>query len=217
MTEPRLAGDMSAEPQDAPRTRGTSTLLGLPTSLPLVLDLDGTLIRGDLLYLSFFSILHRNPLIVVACAAWLMRGRATLKRQLARRQRIDWSRIELQQDVVALAEREKAAGRRVVLATAADALLANQLASRLPWLDEVLASDGAHNLKGANKAGLLLKRFPGGFIYAGDSASDLAVWAHAAGIITVNAREALRAAVSALGRPTLHLPDRGRGEILTAS
>ncbi|WP_050626355.1 hypothetical protein [Bradyrhizobium viridifuturi] len=208
MTEPRLAGDLLAEPQDTPRAGGMSTLLGLPTSLPLVLDLDGTLIRGDLLHLSFFSILRRNPLIVLACAIWLTRGRAALKRQLALRQRIDWSRLELHQDIVALAEREKAAGRRVVLATAADALLANQLASLLPWLDDVLASDGKHNLKGANKAGLLVKRFPGGFIYAGDCTSDLLVWAHAAGIITVNAREALRAAVAALGKPTLHLPDR---------
>ncbi|MGY4479475.1 haloacid dehalogenase-like hydrolase [Bradyrhizobium sp. USDA 3364] len=204
MTEPRLSGDTNL--QNASGPDGSPALLGLPTSLPLVLDLDGTLIKGDLLYLSFFSILRRNPLIVVSCAAWLTRGRAALKRQLALRQRIDWGRIELHQDVVVLAERENAAGRRVVLATAADALLADRLASRLPWIDQVLASDGAHNLKGANKAALLRKNFPAGFIYAGDSASDLPVWAHAAGIITVNAREAVRAAAAGLGRPTLHLP-----------
>ncbi|MCC8984848.1 haloacid dehalogenase-like hydrolase [Bradyrhizobium acaciae] len=208
MTEPRLAGNSIARPHDTSSTDGLATLLGLPTSLALVLDLDGTLIKGDLLYLSLFSILRRNPLIVAACAAWLTHGRAALKRQLALRQRIDWSRIDLHQDVVALAEREKAAGRRVVLATAADALLANQLASRLPWIDQVLASDGEHNLKGANKADLLLKTFPAGFIYAGDSASDLAVWAHAAGIITVNARQAVRATAARLNRPTLHLPGR---------
>ncbi|WP_076857728.1 haloacid dehalogenase-like hydrolase [Bradyrhizobium mercantei] len=206
MTEPRLTGGDNL--QTVSRPDGSSALLGLPASLPLVLDLDGTLIKGDLLYLSFFSILRRNPLIVASCAAWLTRGRAALKRQLALRQRIEWSRIELHQGVVALAEREKTSGRRVVLATAADALLADRLASRLPWIDQVLASDGEHNLKGANKAALLRKSFPGGFIYAGDSASDLAVWAHAAGIITVNASEAVRAAAARFGRPTLHLPGR---------
>ncbi|WP_338826952.1 haloacid dehalogenase-like hydrolase [Bradyrhizobium sp. 27S5] len=205
MTEHRLAGETAAKPKDERSTDGAGALLGLPLALPLVLDLDGTLIKGDLLYLSFFSILRRNPLIVASCAAWLVRGRAALKRELALRQRIDWSRIELRQDVAALAEREKAAGRRIVLATAADALLAEKLASRLPYIDQVLASDGEHNLKGANKADLLLKTFPEGFIYAGDSASDLAVWAHAAGIITVNASEAVRAAAAALGKSTLHL------------
>lgn len=206
MTEPRLTGDDHLP--NASRPDGSPALLGLPASLPLVLDLDGTLIKGDLLYLSFFSILRRNPLIIVRCAAWMTRGRAALKRELALRQRIDWGRIELHQDVVALAEREKAAGRRVVLATAADALLADRLASRLPWIDQVLASDGEHNLKGANKAELLRKTFPEGFIYAGDSTSDLAVWADAAGVITVNAREAVRAAAARFGRPTLHLPGR---------
>ena len=73
MTEPRLPGD-NVEGAFCPD--GSRTLLELPTSLPLVLDLDGTLITGDLLYLSFFSILRRNPLIVVSCAAWLTRGRA---------------------------------------------------------------------------------------------------------------------------------------------
>ncbi|QIG92362.1 MULTISPECIES: haloacid dehalogenase-like hydrolase [unclassified Bradyrhizobium] len=205
MTEHRLAGESIAKPKDGPSTDGADALLGLPVALPLVLDLDGTLIKGDLLYLSFFSILRRNPLIVASCAAWLVRGRAALKRELALRQSIDWSRIELRQDVAALAEREKAAGRRIVLATAADALLAQKLASRLSFIDQVLASDGEHNLKGANKADLLLKTFPEGFIYAGDSASDLAVWAHAAGIITVNASEAVRAAAAALDKPTLQL------------
>ncbi|MGY3445247.1 MULTISPECIES: haloacid dehalogenase-like hydrolase [unclassified Bradyrhizobium] len=208
MTEPRLPGEIIAMPRDASRLGGSHTLLGLPTSLPLVLDLDGTLIKGDLLYLSFVSVLRRNPLIVVSCAAWLTRGRAALKRQLALRQRIDWSEIELHQDVVALAERETAAGRRIVLATAADALLADRLASRLPWIDQVLASDGAHNLKGANKADLLRTTFPEGFIYAGDSVSDLAVWAHAAGVITVNARDRVRTDAAGLGRPALHLPGR---------
>ncbi len=74
-------------------------LFGLPLSMPLVLDLDGTLIAGDLLYKSFFSILRRNPLIVFRCALWLRHGRAALKRQLALRNRIDWDRLKLHQDV----------------------------------------------------------------------------------------------------------------------
>lgn len=64
---------------------------------------------------------------------------------------------------------EKAAGRGVVLATAAD-LLADQLASRLPFIDQVYASDGERNLKGAAKAELA-RTYPDGFIYAGDSRS----------------------------------------------
>jgi phosphoserine phosphatase len=180
----------------------------LPVSMPLVLDLDGTLIAGDLLYASFFSILRRNPFVVFQCAAWLLNGRAALKRQLALRSRIDWDRLKLHQDVLALAIREKAAGRRIVLATAADAVLAEQLASRLGFIDQVFASDGETNLKGSAKAKLLRQLFPAGFIYAGDSAADLSVWRYATGIVLVNARRSVIETARALKRPSLELSGR---------
>ena len=186
----------------------TDAVFALPVSMPLVLDLDGTLIAGDLLYKSFFSILQRNPLIVFSCAAWLLKGRAALKRQLALRNRIDWDCLELHQDVLALARREKSAGRTIVLATAADAVLAGQLASRLGFIDQLYASDGELNLKGKTKADMLRRLFPAGFIYAGDSKADLAVWPHASGVVLVNAAKSVRDAAYALGRPTLELSGR---------
>jgi phosphoserine phosphatase len=185
-----------------------AVLFGLPVSMPLVLDLDGTLIAGDLLYKSFFSILRRNPFVVFQCARWLLRGRAALKRQLALRSRIDWDRLQLHQDVLALAIRERTAGRAIVLATAADAVLAGQLASRLGFIDQVFASDGQRNLKGSEKAAMLRQLFPAGFIYAGDSAADLKVWRHASGLILVNARQSVANAARALRKPILELPGR---------
>ena len=185
-----------------------AAISALPLSMPLVLDLDGTLIAGDLLYKSFFSILRRNPLIVFSCAAWLLRGRAALKRELALRNRIDWERLALHRDVLDLARREKAAGRMIVLATAADAVLAGHLAARLGFFDQMFASDGEQNLKGSAKAELLSQTFPAGFIYAGDSKADLAVWARAAGIVLVNARQSVRNAARTLGKPMLELSGR---------
>jgi phosphoserine phosphatase len=186
----------------------TESLFGLPVSMPLVLDLDGTLIAGDLLYKSFVSILRRNPFVVFQCAAWLLRGRAALKRQLALRSRINWDRLKLHQDVLALAIREKTAGREIVLATAADAVLAEQLASRLGFVDEVFASDGQRNLKGSVKAAMLRQLFPAGFIYAGDSAADLKVWRGARGVVLVNARSSVAEAARGLGKPILELSGR---------
>ena len=185
-----------------------AAISALPLSMPLVLDLDGTLIAGDLLYKSFFSILRRNPLILFSCAAWLLRGRAALKRELALRNRIDWERLALHRDVLDLARREKAAGRMIVLATAADAVLAGHLAARLGFFDQMFASDGEQNLKGSAKAELLSQTFPAGFIYAGDSNADLAVWARAAGIVLVNARQSVRNAARTLGKPMLELSGR---------
>jgi phosphoserine phosphatase len=180
----------------------------LPLAIPLVVDLDGTLIAGDMLYKSFFAALGRNPFIVLPCIAWFWRGRAALKRELALRCRIDFDRLNLHQDVLALLLREKAAGRPVVLATAADALLAEPIAARLRIFDRVIASDGSLNLKGPAKAQALTQLFPGGFIYAGDSKADLPVWRRARAIVVVNARKSVAAAARSLGRSTIELTGR---------
>src|SRR5437763_12715536 len=97
MTELALDGSRTPEPpRRSVRAAGqTDTMFPLPVSVPLVLDLDGTLIAGDLLYKSFFSILRRTPLIVFPCAAWLLKGRAALQRELALRNRLECERREL--------------------------------------------------------------------------------------------------------------------------
>jgi hypothetical protein len=186
----------------------TGTTFDLPLSMPFVVDLDGTLIAGDMFYKSLFAALLRNPFIVLPCIGWFWRGRAALKRELALRCRIDFDRLKLHHDVLALLLREKAAGRSVVLATAADALLAEPMAARLRVFDRVMASDGSHNLKGPAKAQALTQLFPGGFIYAGDSKDDLPVWQRARAIVVVNARKSVAAAARSLGPSTLELTGR---------
>lgn len=183
----------------------------LPLSMPLAVDLDGTLIAGDMLHESFRAALRQNPFVALLYLTRLWRGRAAFKRILALHCRIDWDRITLHQDVLALIVREKAAGRSVVLATASDALLAEQIAARLGVFDRVFASDGRCNLKGTAKAQALQRAFPGGFIYAGDSGADLPVWQRAQGIVLVNADEELAQAARAFGRPTIELSGRTSG------
>ena len=57
--------------------------------IPLVVDLDGTLIKTDLLWESLARLLRRNPLRIFHVLFWWARGRAFLKKQLASRVRID--------------------------------------------------------------------------------------------------------------------------------
>jgi phosphoserine phosphatase len=180
----------------------------LPLAVPLAVDLDGTLIEGDMLHESFRSALRQNPFVALLYVTRLWRGRAALKRALALHCRIDWDRIKLHQDVLALVMREKAAGRPVVLATASDALLAEQIAARLDLFDRVFASDGHINLKGLAKAQALQRAFPGGFIYAGDSRADLPVWERARAIVVVNADKWVAQAARAFGKPVLELSGR---------
>ena len=95
---------------------------------------------------------------------------------------------------------------RSSLATAADELLAYQIATRLGFVQRVVASDGSTNLKGHAKAAMLDRLFPAGFIYAGDSTADLPVWRAARDIIVVRASEDTLAAATQIRAPLKVIP-----------
>ncbi len=155
-------------------------------SLPLVVDLDGTLIDGDLFIESLVALLHRNPLVVLWLPWWWTRGRARVKHEVARRVELDVRRLPYRDTVCEFVRQQRAAGRRVVLATAADAQYARKVAAHVGGFEEVIASDGKVNFKGAAKASALVARFgDGGFDYLGDSPADLAVWSRARAALLV--------------------------------
>ena len=61
------------------------------TPIPLCVDLDGTLIRSDLLVESFFLLLKHRPLCLFLVPLWLWRGKAVLKYEIARRVQPDYA------------------------------------------------------------------------------------------------------------------------------
>lgn len=171
-------------------------------STPLVVDLDGTLIRSDLLVESGFRLIALNPLNLIRLPLWLREGKAGFKARIADHAVLDLHTLPLNEDLVAFIKAERARGRKVYLATAADRRPAEDLARHLGLFDGVFASDGAVNLGGSNKARLLCERFgEHGFDYAGDAKVDLAVWEKAREGILVNASpKLLRAARRRCGR-----------------
>jgi len=161
---------------------------------PLVIDLDGTLVRTDLLHESTFRLLREGPHWLLVLPLWLAGGKAALKRRIAERVSLDVTKLPYDAQLVDWIRRERAAGRRIVLCTASDETYANRVAEHLGQFDDVIASDGQANLTSHRKAAMLVERFgAGGFDYAGNSRDDLAVWEKARHAIVVNASAKLRA------------------------
>ncbi len=155
-------------------------------AVPLCVDLDGSLIRTDLLWESFGAAVRTWPADLARVVGWLGQGRAALKAGLAGRADLDVAQLPYRADVLAFLRAEKAGGRTLVLATAADARLAEAVAGSLGLFDAVVASDGAVNLKGRHKRDALVRRYGvRGFDYLGDSTADLPVWEAARGALVV--------------------------------
>lgn len=155
---------------------------------PLIVDLDGTLIHTDMLHETVLRTLRDNPLGIFRIPFWLSRGKAVLKRNLARQNEVDAAHLPYNDDLINWLRRECAQGRKLILCTASDRSIAETISSHLGIFDEVMASDGVTNLSGTQKAKALEQRFgKSGFDYAGNSSADLAVWRCSRNGVVVNA------------------------------
>ncbi|MBV8781937.1 MAG: UbiA family prenyltransferase [Phycisphaerae bacterium] len=145
----------------------------------LCVDLDGTLIQSDLLIESFVAMVRNRPLKAIQ-SPWclLRRGRAGLKQFVAEFGPVDVARLPYRQPILERLRAEWAAGRTIVLATAANESLARAVAAHLNLFDAVVCSDSVRNLKGHAKLQALQTYCGGGaFDYVGNARDDLAVWA----------------------------------------
>jgi apolipoprotein N-acyltransferase len=157
-------------------------------NVPLVVDLDGTLVRTDMMWESLAQLLRRNPLALFQILFWWTRGRALLKQRLAARVQVDPATLPYHDKFLAWLRAGKNAGRKIILATASDLKMAQPVAAHIGLFDEVLASDGKTNLRSENKLRALTEKFgPRGFDYAGNSTADFAVWRGSRQAVVVNA------------------------------
>src|ERR1051326_8084377 len=113
--------------------------------VPLCVDLDGTLIKTDLVWESLMRLLKKNPLFVLVVPIWLLRGRAYLKRQISQRVSVDAESLPYNRAVLEFLRSQKAQGRSIYLVTASDLHLAQGVTEHLGFFTGVLGSDGKTN------------------------------------------------------------------------
>jgi phosphoserine phosphatase len=159
-------------------------------SLPIAVDLDGTLIAADLLWVSLAKLVRERPCSSVLLPWWALQGRAALKHRVG--EALEWSvdvgALPYRSELVEWLAAQAAGGRTVVLATASPQRYANAVASFLGFFCDAMGSTPTRNLKAATKAAALCERFgERGFVYAGDARADWRVWERAAAAIPVSA------------------------------
>ncbi|MGX9776845.1 UbiA family prenyltransferase [Janthinobacterium aestuarii] len=157
-----------------------------PATVPLVVDLDGTLIHSDLLWESILIFIKLRFLQLWRLPFWLLRGKAGFKEKIA--SMIELDPAALPYDKVLLAELvlQRAQGRLIVLATGSQRRFADLVAAHLGLFGKVLATEGGVNLTSHNKAAQLKDAFGNkGFDYIGNASVDIAVWNASNGAFSV--------------------------------
>lgn len=170
----------------------------------IVIDLDGTLVKTDLLIESFLLLVKKNPLLGFAAVIWLLQGgKAHMKREIAKRVDLPVEHLPYNEQVIAFAESKREQGHRIALATASYKRFANDVAHHLQLFDDVFATDGEVNLSGSNKRAALNKAYgEKNYIYAGNAEIDKKVWQDCAAAVVVGDNTLARHAEAICGLDT---------------
>ncbi|WP_339744301.1 UbiA family prenyltransferase [uncultured Maricaulis sp.] len=181
--------------------------------LPLIVDLDETLLLTDTLAEGLVGlVLHRPTALPGAVASLIRGGRPALKRFVSAKADLDLEGLPVREDLLSYLKSEKATGRTIVLVTAADQSVADAVAAHFDLFDAAHGSSGSTNLKGDEKRAYIRQLFPDGYVYAGDSRADLKVWRDADGIIFAGPSAHTRKVADGLGKPVeADFPNSGGG------
>jgi len=167
--------------------------------IPIVVDLDDTLVLTDTLVEQLVLIVFKRPGHLPHIARAFLRGRASLKRHIARVATLDFQTLPYNEGVLAYIAKRKQAGSTVHLMTAADQSIADGVAEHLGLFDSATGSDGSTNLKGIRKADAIGQMFSSGYAYIGDCAADLPIWSRAQEAVLVGGNPRLRRQLDSLG------------------
>lgn len=166
--------------------------------VPLVVDVDGTLIRSDLLHEALLQFVAHRPRELWRLPGMLAKGKAAFKATLAEGADPGTASVPLRDETVAIIRAAQAQGCPVYLASASDRRWVDSIAARIGGIAGVMATDAGINLAGANKADALVAEFgKGGFDYIGDNRVDMPVWAQARRQLAVTDSARLEASVTA--------------------
>jgi 4-hydroxybenzoate polyprenyltransferase/phosphoserine phosphatase len=180
------AGDTAARAPDA-------------AAVPLVVDVDGSLIAGDTLIEAMLRLIAAHPANAAWILVWLAQGRARLKAAVAERVGFDDGDLVFHDAVVAAIRDAQAAGRPVYLASGGSRRHVAAIAEQIGGVTDIYTAGDGSNMTGRAKADCLVAAFGRrGFDYIGNEARDLPVWQEARRAIAVNAGTGLRRRVRAV-------------------
>ena len=151
------------------------------------MDLDGTLVKSDTLVDSLLVLVRTRPRMALKTFRWVLDGKAALKARVSECVSLDVANLPYNRSLIAFLEEERGKGRKIYLATGADAKVAGKIADYLGIFFGVLASDGNTNLTGHDKlAGLRSKFGEAGYDYIGNAGPDLPLLEHAGEAMLAN-------------------------------
>lgn len=148
------------------------------TDIPLVLDIDGTLLKNDLTHELILRGTFKRPWKIYTIIKLALTSKPALKLWLVEQGGADIcpETLPYHDEIITLAKAAKGQMREVILCSGSQERLVSPLVDHLDWVDAGFGTTPTYNMTSENKAAFLQNRYPLGFDYAGNSSQDFAVW-----------------------------------------
>lgn len=176
----------------------------LDRGLPLVVDLDNTLVRTDTLHEALLRLIVEQPREFPGLISQLRNGKVAFKSYVSSRKLLPADGLPENEHILALIRSAREQGREVVLASASDSRQVELISKHFGVFDAAVGTGseeaGGANLGGTGKAEILVERYGAKqFDYVGDCAVDIPVWQVAGTAYAVNPTAKLVAQARAAG------------------
>lgn len=147
-------------------------------NVPLILDLDGTLVRNDMTHELVLATALHSPGDFPDALRLGKTDKPAMKAFMYERHgdRLRADHLPYQPEIISLAERYRDGGAKVYLCSGSIQETVTRVVDHLDWVEDGWGTTPDVNLTSENKAAFLMDRFPDGFDYAGNSTQDYAVW-----------------------------------------
>ncbi len=183
---------------------------------PLCVDLDGTLVRTDTLLECFLLLVKWNPIAAFRALVSLIHGKAHFKKEICGARLLKAEALPYHREFLDYLRREAASGRRLLLVTAADSIVAQAVADHLKLFLGIISSDGVRNVSGKVKAAAIVEKLNAQpFVYAGNCRKDFPVWDSAHAAVIVNAPAACERHLRRRGASIANIFPRRRFSVRT--
>jgi len=145
--------------------------------LPLLVDLDGSIIKTDTLFESAIQYVKRNPFRVVQLCLWTIKGKLFLKKKLSEHTTLDSDSLPYREEVLQFLQKERSTGRNLILVTGAREEIGRKINEHLELFDQVVGTSDEVNLTGNDKRDWANATYgESNYDYLGNEEKDISVW-----------------------------------------
>ena len=176
--------------------------MNLNNSIPLFVDLDGTIIKEDIGQIAIKKKIKDNIFNIFGILVrFLLFGKPSVKFYVSKNFQVDFDKLHFNQSCINFIKEAKKLGRKVFLISGSQEIVIKVVANKLNIFDGVYGTRKNYNMISYNKVKFIhdtlgFKKFD----YIGNSHQDLKVWDYSENVIYTNVNETLLLKINAMNK-----------------